>query len=57
MSVTMSNPTNQLPSYKIDTIVQANIIYYYLLMGNASKEIKHNKVVVKKENRGEEGSK
>ncbi len=53
----MSNPANQLPSYESYTIVQANSGYFCLPLGHAPTEIKHNQVVVKKENRGDEGSK
>ncbi len=53
----MTNPANQLPSYDSDTIAQANSGYFCLSMGRTPAEIEHNQVVVKKEKRGEEGSK
>ncbi len=50
----MSNPSNQLHSYESDTITQANSSYF---CGPIPVEIKHNQVVVKNENRRDEGSK
>ncbi len=52
-----SNPANQLPSYESDTNVQAQSSLFCLSTGHSPAEIKHNQVVVKKENTGEEGSK
>ncbi len=48
---------NKLPSYDSDAIAQANSSYFCLSTCRAPTEIEHNQVVVKKENRGEEGSK
>ncbi len=56
-SVTMTNPANQLPSYDSDVIAQANSSYFCLPTGHTPMGIERNQVVVKKENRGEEGSK
>ena len=56
-SVTMTNLANQLPSYDSDAIAQANSSYFCLPTGRTPAEIERNQVVVKKENRGEEGSK
>ncbi len=52
LSVTMSNPTNQLPSYESNAIAQANSNYFCLPMGHTSAVIKSNQVVVKRENKG-----
>ncbi len=51
LSITMSNPVNQRPSYKSNTITQADP------MGHTPVEIKHNHVVVMKENSGYGGYK
>ncbi len=56
-SVTMTNPANQLPSYASDTIAQPNSGYCYLPTCCTLAEIEHSRVVVKKENIGEEGLK
>ncbi len=56
ISQLMCNPEKKLPSYESYTIVQANSSYN-IPMGHSPPEIKHNQVVVSKENRGEEGSK
>ncbi len=56
-SVTMTNLANQLPSYDSDAIAQANSSYFCLPTGRTPAEIERNQVVVKKEKRGEEGSK
>ncbi len=56
-SVTMTNLANQLPSYDSDAIAQVNSSYFCLPTGRTPTEIERNQVVVKKENRGEEGSK
>ncbi len=53
----MTNPTNPLPPYDSDAIAQANSGYFCLPMGRTPAAIEHNQVVVKKEKRGEEGSK
>ncbi len=53
----MSNHANQVPSYEADTIEQSNSSYLCLSMGHAPAEIKFNQGVVKKDNRGNEGSK
>ncbi len=55
--ITMNNPTNQLLSYESDTITQANSNYFSLPTGSTLEEIKHNPVIVKRENRGDECSK
>ncbi len=56
-SVTMTNPSNQLPSYAFEVISKANSSYLCLQMGHTPAKIEHNRVVVKKEKRAEEGSK
>ncbi len=53
----MSNPANKFPSYESVTVVQDNSNYFCLPMGCTPAEIKHNQVVIKKDIRGEEGSK
>ncbi len=53
----MTNPVNQLPFYASDTIAPANSSYVCLPSGNTPAEIERNQVVVKEENRGDEGSK
>ncbi len=53
----ISNPTNQLPSYESETTVQANNNYYCLPRGHTPMQIKHNQVVVKNKWKGDEGSK
>ena len=56
-TVTMTNPTSQLPSYDSDPVAKANSSYFRLTTGRSAAEIERNQVVVKKEKRGEEGSK
>ncbi len=53
----MTNPANQLPSYDSDANAQANSSYFCLSRGHTPTEIERNQVFVKKEKRGEEGSK
>ncbi len=53
----MSNPANNFPSYESDTIAQGNSSYFCLPLRHTPAEIKGNKVVVKKENSQDEGSK
>ncbi len=53
----MTNPASQQLSYVFDTIAHANSGYFCLPAGLTPVEIKCNQVVVKKENRVEEGSK
>ncbi len=55
--VIMTNPANQHPSHDSDAIAQANSTHFCLSMGCTPAEIELNQVVVKKEKRGEEGSK
>ncbi len=50
LSVFVSNPANNFPSYESDTIAQANSSYFCLPLRHTPAEIKGNKVVVKKEN-------
>ncbi len=57
LSVAMTNPANQLPSYDSNAIAQANSSYFCLSTSCTPTNIEHNQVVVKKEKRGEEGSK
>ncbi len=56
-SVTMTNPANQQPSYDSDAIAKSNSNHFCLPTGHTPAEIERNQVVVKKEERGEEGSK
>ncbi len=55
LSVAMSNPANQLPSYELDNTSQANNNYFCIPVGHAPSEIKNIQVVVQKENREEVG--
>ncbi len=53
----MTNPANQLPSCDSDAIAQANSSYFCLSTGHTPAEVERNQVVIKKENKAEEGSK
>ncbi len=53
----MTNPVNQIFSYDSDAIAKANSNYFCLSTGRTPAEIERNQVVVKKEQRGKEGSK
>ncbi len=45
------------PSYESDAIVQANSNYFCFSMGSNPTKVKFDQVIVKQENRGDEGSK
>ncbi len=55
-SATTTNPANH-SFYDFDAIVKDNSSYFCLPMGHTPMELEFNQVVVKKQKRGEKGSK
>ncbi len=53
---TVTTPVNQLPSYDTDAIAKENRRHFYFPSVHSLVDIKSNKVIVKRENSGDEGS-